>query len=165
MLVLIAVLLALIPAVAILYPFLRGAGRAEAAEDEGSTQAELSRRWEAALAGLKSTELEWAIGNLTRDDYSWLRQQYMTEAALVMKAMELEEEQERELMSSVRREVRQVRLRAQGADANGPSVICPTCSTILETHSRECPSCGRSPAVAGPEAVTDGSPSQEVAGE
>lgn len=165
MLVLIALLLALIPAVAILYPFLRGMGRAETAEDEGSTHAELSRRWEAALAGLKSTELEWAIGNLSRQDYSWFREQYMTEAALVMKAMELEEEQEKELMSNVRREVRQVRVRALGSDSRSPSVTCPNCSSTVEPHSQECPSCGQPLAVAGQEAVADGSPSQEAAGE
>lgn len=116
MLILIALLLALIPAVAILYPFLRGTGRDEYLEDEGSAKAELSRRWEATLDALKSTELEWAIGNLAREDYTRLREQYMTEAALIMKAMELEEEQEWEMASAIRREVRQVRPSTLGPD-------------------------------------------------
>ncbi|CAI8038502.1 hypothetical protein GBAR_LOCUS21463 [Geodia barretti] len=38
--------------------------------DETSTYSELTRRWEAAIAGLKNTELEHAIGNLTQDDYA-----------------------------------------------------------------------------------------------
>ena len=114
MLVFIALILALIPAIAILYPFLRRLGRHERLQDESSPQAELGRRWDAALAGLKNAELELAIGNLSDQDYRWLREQYMTDAALVMKAMELEEEQEQELLSTIDREVQAARLRAQG---------------------------------------------------
>ncbi len=96
MLVLIALLLALIPAAAILYPFLiRRASTSGSAADEGSVGSELARRWDAALEGLKSAELEHAIGNLEDADHTWLREQYMTEAALVLKAMDLEEEQEK----------------------------------------------------------------------
>jgi hypothetical protein len=125
MLVLIAVLLALIPAIAILYPFLRGRGSYALPEDESSPQAELGRRWDAALSGLKSAELEWAIGNLAEEDYRWLRQQYMMEAAHIMKAMELEEEQEKEMLSAIEREMEQVRQRILGqngvAEAQGTS--------------------------------------------
>ena len=114
MLVFIALILALIPAIAILYPFLRRLRRNELLQDESSPQAELARRWDAALAGLKNAELELAIGNLSDQDYRWLREQYMTDAALVMKAMELEEEQEQELLSTIDREVQAARRRAEG---------------------------------------------------
>ncbi len=40
------------------------------------------------MDGLKNTELDWSIGNLTEDDYQLLREQYMTDAALALKAME-----------------------------------------------------------------------------
>ena len=116
MLILITVLLVMIPAFAILYPLLRGVGENEFLEDESSPQAELARRWEAALAGLKNAELELALGNLDEDDHQWLRRQYMTEAALALKGMRLEEEQEEEFMAQVEREVREVRLRALGED-------------------------------------------------
>ena len=106
MVVLIAVLLTLIPAIAILYPFLRGDGGADLVQDESSLQSELSRRWDAAITGLKGTDLEWSIGNLTEEDYRWLREQYMAEAAAIMKAMELEEEQEQELLAQIESEVR-----------------------------------------------------------
>ena len=115
-----ALVLALIPAAAILYPLLRGLGRDEFAEDESSQAAEFARRWEAALEGLRNTELESAIGNLDEDDYRWLRRQYMVEAALVLKSMELESAQEREFLEEVEREVRRVRERALGQSA-GPS--------------------------------------------
>ena len=109
MLVLIAVLLALIPAAAILYPFVFRRGLASVFRDETSTYSELTRRWEAAIAGLKSTELEHAIGNLTEEDYRDLREQYMLEAAAIMKSMELEDRQEEELLATVAEEVRAVR--------------------------------------------------------
>ncbi len=140
MLVLIALLLALIPAVAVLYPFLRRRSASRAAVDEGSTEAELVRRWDSALSGLKSAELEHAIGNLAETDYRSLREQYMTEAALVMKAMDLEQEQERDLLSSVRREVRSVRIRAVGPDE---PTACPACAAPVEANAGECPECGR----------------------
>ncbi len=109
MLVLIAVLLALIPAAAILYPFVFKKGLSSVFRDETSTYSELTRRWEAAIAGLKSSELEHAIGNLTEEDYLDLREQYMLEAAAIMKSMELEDQQEEELLATVAEEVRAVR--------------------------------------------------------
>ena len=115
MLVLIVTLLALLPAVAILYPFLSKSVAARyAAEDETSTAAELSRRWDSAIAGLRNTELEHSIGNLDDESYTLLREQYVTEAALVMKAMDLEEQQEQALRDEVDSQAREVRSRVLG---------------------------------------------------
>ena len=114
MLVLIAVLLALIPAIAILSPFIFKKGISTVFRDETSTYSELTRRWDAAIAGLKNTELERAIGNLTQEDYDDLREQYMLEAANIMKSMELEDRQEEELLAGVAEEVRAVRERIAG---------------------------------------------------
>ena len=140
MLVLIALLLALIPAIAILYPFVRRVSASGSVTDEGSVGSELARRWDAALEGLKSAELEHAIGNLEDADHTWLREQYMTEAALVLKAMDLEEEQEKSLLSSMRREVRNVRTRVSGPDGE---IACPDCSASVEANAGECAGCGR----------------------
>ena len=120
MLVLIALLLALIPAAAILYPVLRRLGRSDLGQDEGSPEGELVRRWDVALAGLMNTELEHAVGNLSEEDYGWLREQYMTEAALVMKTMDLEEDRQRALLSSIKREVQRTRASSLGGDSDGP---------------------------------------------
>ena len=100
MLLFIAILLALAPAIAILYPFLH---RTEQSEhpDESSLQIELTRRWNAAVAGLRTSELERSIENLSEEDYQTLRHRYMTEAALVIKVMDLEAETKRELLSTV----------------------------------------------------------------
>jgi hypothetical protein len=124
MLVLVGVLLVLIPMAAILYPFLRRQATAYVTDDESSTHAELSRRWEAAFAGIRTTELERAIGNLAEEDYRLLREQYMTEAAMVMKAMELDEEEEQDLLAGIEREVRAVRRGILGG-TTGPSAQEP----------------------------------------
>ena len=114
MLVFIAVLLALIPAVIIAYPFLRRGESSEWLDDESSPMATLQRRWEAALDGIRSAELERAIGNLSEEDYRWLRRQYMREAAVVMRAMELEHEEEEALLAQIEDESRHVRARVLG---------------------------------------------------
>lgn len=114
MLIFAIVLLVLIPSVVILYPFVRRRRDDELVEDETSTQAELSRRWDSALAGLRTTELERAIGNLSEEDHAWLSQQYITEAAQVMRAMELEEQQQQELLEKIKLETERVRDRALG---------------------------------------------------
>ena len=119
MLVLVAVLIALVPAVIVLYPLARRLGSGEFDDDESSVTAELTRRWESALAGLKAAELELSIGNLSDEDYRWLREQYTTEAALVMKAMDLEDQQQEELLARMKAEVDRARERALGARAGG----------------------------------------------
>ena len=119
MLVLIAILLALLPAAAILYPFLRQREAGLEAEDESSPQVELARRWDAALEGLKSAELERAIGNLAQEDYLWLRQQYMAEATALLRALELEQQQEEDLLEGIEQELLEVRKQALGGSADG----------------------------------------------
>jgi hypothetical protein len=116
MLVLIAILLALIPAAIVLHPLVRRLGADEFLMDESSVSAELTRRWESALAGLKAAELELSIGNLTEEDHAWLKERYTTEAALVMKAMELEEQQEQDLLDRITAEVADARARALGPE-------------------------------------------------
>ena len=116
MLVLIALLLVLVPAAAILYPFYRGSATLPEAEDESSDYSVLRRQWDAAVSGLRNAELEQAIGNLNEDDYRWLRDHYLKEAAQVMRAMELEEQQEEQMLSSIEREVREVRRNLLGDD-------------------------------------------------
>ncbi len=119
MLVLIAVLIALVPAAIALYPIVRRIGAGEFDEDESSVSAELARRWESAVAGLRTAELEASIGNLSEEDHRWLRDQYTAEAALVMKAMDLEQQEEEQLLSRMRAEVAEARRRALGPDPGG----------------------------------------------
>ena len=142
MLVLIAILLVLVPAIAILYPFVRRRDGDAPARDEGSVRTHLARRWDEALAALKSAELERAIGNLAEEDYHWLREQYMTEASLVLKAMEVEEQQEQDLLASIEHEVQQVRLQALGDNGADPPATCPECSAQAPRGTSSCPACG-----------------------
>ena len=109
MLVTIAIFLVLIPAVAILWTFVFTPKNTVTSDDETSVHFEWERRWETAVAGLKSAELEHAIGNLNRDDYTVLREQYMIEASVVIREMELGEKQEEDLLDSIRLEMLAIR--------------------------------------------------------
>ena len=118
MLVLIALILALIPAVFIVWPFLAGPVRDEFEYDEGAPQADLMRRWDAATAGLASAELDRLIGNMAEDDYITVRTQLMSEGAAVMREMELNEDEEARMLDALADEVRAVRSRLDANDTN-----------------------------------------------
>ena len=118
MIILIVLLIALLPAIAVLYPFVRGNVANQWLDDESAPLADLERRWDSAISGIKNAELEYSIGNLVEEDYLWLRQEYMHEAAQVMHSMELEEEQEAELLAAIELEIQQVRERISGSDAD-----------------------------------------------
>ena len=117
LLVLVGLALVAIPLAAILYPFLRRRGLHGVLADE-EPQEELDRRWDAALAGLRSAELERAIGTLGEEDYQVLREQYMTEAALVLRSLEMEEGREADLLAAVEEEIRRVREGFLGGDTD-----------------------------------------------
>ena len=65
MLILIAILLTMVPAAFILWPFVFGPSRNEFEYEEGSEHADLMMRWDAAAAGLAGAELEHTLGNLS----------------------------------------------------------------------------------------------------
>ena len=142
MLVFVVILLALVPAAAMLYPFLRTVRRGELDIDESAPHMELERRWDAAMAGLKNTELEWTIGNLTEEDYAWLRDQYTTEAALLMKAMDMDLERQAPSAPSAEQ---------------SPTETCPDCSTTVERTDARCSTCGHIFSRTGSEGMPDSS--------
>jgi len=103
------------PIVAVLYPFFKRSGsRADSWIDESSLTLELERRWEAAMEGLQSAEFERAIGNLDHDDFEWLREVHVTEAVLVLKAVDVSEHDERLIMDEVDSGLSRIRRRAIG---------------------------------------------------
>ena len=114
MLVAIAIILTLAPALLILWPFIAGLRRDEFEYDEGAPQADLTRRWDAAVAGLTSAELDHSLGNLSDGDYGKVRAQLMSEAADVMRDMELSEAEEERMLSALREEMFDVRSRIEG---------------------------------------------------
>ena len=118
MLIVITLFLVLIPTLAIMWPFVMGVRRDEFAEDESAPTADLMRRWDAAVTGLKSAELDHAIGNMPDEDYRVVRRQWMTEAAVVLKTMELDEAEEERMLTAVRTEVQAVRARIVGESGN-----------------------------------------------
>lgn len=114
MIVTIAIILTLVPALLILWPFVMGLRRDEFEYDEGAPQADLMRRWDAAVAGLTSTELDHSLGNLSDEDYQGLRTRLVTEAADLMREMELSEEEEEQMLFALSEEVRGARARIEG---------------------------------------------------
>ena len=114
MLILIAILLALVPASAILYPVFRMQEEPFSSGNDFAVKAELDRRWDTALFGLKNTELERALGNLTEEDYLWLVDFYKKDAALVMKAMELEKQEEVNLLRDMDKQILDTKERSLG---------------------------------------------------
>ena len=111
MLVFIAILLTLIPAALILWPFLFAPRRSEFEYDEGAPQADLARRWESATAGLASAELDYLLGSQTEQDYQALRARLTSEAASALSEMELSPEEEDAMLAELRDEIRRVRAR------------------------------------------------------
>ena len=51
-----------------------------------------------------------SIGNLSEEDYLWIKNTYAKETAQIMEAMELQEEEEKELISSLEREIKKAKL-------------------------------------------------------
>ena len=114
MIVAIAIILTLVPALLILWPFVMGLRRDEFEYDEGAPQADLMRRWDAAVAGLASAELDHSLGNLSDEDYTGLRSRLLMEAADLMRDMELSEEEEEQMLAALSEEVRGVRTGIEG---------------------------------------------------
>ena len=68
------------------------------------------------MDGLQSAELEKSLGNLQEEDYMWLRDIHMNEAALVLKAMDLSESDEIEMMKKVNDEIARTRIQSGGTE-------------------------------------------------
>ncbi|PZC42619.1 MAG: hypothetical protein DK302_001549 [Chloroflexi bacterium] len=119
MLVLIAIIMTVIPAAIILYPLIRRIGSTELLKDESSLTAELNRRWESVVAGLRTAELEMSIGNLSEEDYHWIKNTYAKETAQIMEAMELQDEEEEELMKSLELEIKKVKIESVDGKLSG----------------------------------------------
>ena len=106
MVVLISLILSIFPFILIIFPLIRKYSVAEfIPQDESSLFSDLERRWDSAIEGLRSTELERMVGNLHDQDYEWLKNIHLYEAALVLKALDLSEIEQNQLIDEVRNEV------------------------------------------------------------
>jgi hypothetical protein len=88
-------------------------------DDDSPPQTELARLWEKALSGLSNVELELALGNLSESDYHSLKEAYITDAAIVMKAMDMEAQEKSELLATIQQEVRCARIKAKNDGSTG----------------------------------------------
>lgn len=102
MIFLISILICLVPFSAIAYPLIRKvATRNPAPVDESSLELELDRRWQTALEGMATSEIEFMVGNLSESDYSSLRESYMVEASIVLQMAQFSSQQQREILEQV----------------------------------------------------------------
>ena len=103
MVVLISLILSIFPFILIIFPLIRKYSVSEfIPQDESSLFSDLERRWDSAIEGLRSTELERMVGNLHDQDYEWLKNIHLYEAALVLKALDLSEIEQNQLIDEVK---------------------------------------------------------------
>ena len=113
MLVLFAFLLAIIPATAILSPFVLKKKHPYLSDGEIHIVSPISD-WESAIFDLKNLELEFAIGNLGKQEYDSLKTIYMNKAAQNLRNVHVSQNEQSELMSAVESEMQSVRERFVG---------------------------------------------------
>ena len=120
MIFLISVLICLVPFSAIAYPLIRKvATKNPAPVDESSLELELDRRWQTALEGMATSEIEFMVGNLSEPDYSSLRESYMVEASVVLQMAQFSSQQQQEILEQVIQISSQGNLSEQGAQEEG----------------------------------------------
>ena len=120
MIFLISVLICLVPFSAIAYPLIRKvATKNPAPVDESSLELELDRRWQAALEGMATSEIEFMVGNLSEPDYASLRESYMVEASIVLQMAQFSSQQQQEILEQVIQISSQGNLSEQGAHEEG----------------------------------------------
>lgn len=120
MIFLISVLICLVPFSAIAYPLIRKvATKNPAPVDESSLELELDRRWQAALEGMATSEIEFMVGNLSEPDYASLRESYMVEASIVLQMAQFSSQQQQEILEQVIQISSQGNLSEQGAQEEG----------------------------------------------
>lgn len=120
MIFLISVLICLVPFSAIAYPLIRKvATKNPAPVDESSLELELDRRWQTALEGMATSEIEFMVGNLSEPDYASLRESYMVEASIVLQMAQFSSQQQQEILEQVIQISSQGNLSEQGAQEEG----------------------------------------------
>ena len=120
MIFLISVLICLVPFSAIAYPLIRKvATKNPAPVDDSSLELELDRRWQTALEGMATSEIEFMVGNLSEPDYASLRESYMVEASIVLQMAQFSSQQQQEILEQVIQISSQGNLSEQGAQEEG----------------------------------------------
>ena len=133
-----AIFLVSVPAVAVLYPFLRRFLSDELVLDESSPELHLKRSWEVALSGIKNIELEWSIGNLSTEDYIFLRRKCILDVAMAMQNMELREDEKLGLLKKIKQEIQKVKLTEKSPDIGEVASKCSSRSSQLDYDETYC---------------------------
>lgn len=114
MILLISAIIVLLVGGVIILPFLGARNLYMELDEEGSIQADLGYRWEGLVTSLQDVEADRSFGTLSNDDYQWLKQRYMAEAVTLLKAAEIEQQEQSSWWESIEAELEQVRQRILG---------------------------------------------------
>src|SRR5439155_16093673 len=117
------------------YPLLRPA----AWSGKTSPAAELFARRDRMYGELRELEFDFRVGKVTEEDYREARENLETEAARVLRAIEL---RTRDVAEEIERDIQ--RARSEQRRAN----LCPSCQAAIAPGVRFCPSCGAAQSVA-----------------
>ena len=101
MLVFLAVLIALIPLVAIVYPFLRGQSYLQVPDDSATKIDSIYSRWQVLTEGISILELDHDLSNLNDVDYIEARDQYLLEANTILDEMGLNGKDRESMFSQI----------------------------------------------------------------
>ena len=105
MLVISSIVVTLIPISLILYIFFKKTSLHEFEKIRPDSNFQYRNQWDNAVQGLVNAEIEVAIGNLDQSDYEWIRTQYINEAAIALRSMELPKIQEDRMLKDLQKEV------------------------------------------------------------
>lgn len=101
MTVFLAVLIALIPLMAIVYPFLRGQSYVQTFDDSETKIDSIYSRWQVLTEGIRILELDHDLSNLNNVDYIETRDQYFLEANAILDEMGLNGKDRESMFSQI----------------------------------------------------------------
>ncbi|MBX6770137.1 MAG: zinc ribbon domain-containing protein [Chloroflexi bacterium] len=122
-----AVVLTIAVAAFVLYPLLRGE---TTPVDLPRVSEELLRRRDQVYAELRELEFDYRVGKVSAEDYTETRNRLETEAARLLRAIDV---QVAAIDDEIEREIREIRARRR---------LCPSCGGEVPLTARFCPSCG-----------------------
>jgi len=123
-----AVVLTIAVAAFVFYPLLRGERTTPV--DLPRVSEELLQRRDQVYAELRELEFDYRVGKVSAEDYTETRNRLETEAARLLRAIDV---QVAAIDDEIEREIREIRARRR---------LCPSCGGEVPLTARFCPSCG-----------------------
>jgi hypothetical protein len=123
---------------AICIPLFRREETLESAIIEETEWDLLQRKKEVVLGNIQDLDFEYKCGKLSEEDYSRIRSEMSSEAAVVLREIE-QIESSADLDALIRREIS---ARKKKSKAGGPTTACSSCGAVNPTTNKFCAECG-----------------------